>query len=456
MTASAPAAPDPEPRPPSPQPSTSLPPAVPQPPTAPQPRITFTAASLYLLASTLLWAIGFALTTVLLLLGVALSITPFGLWIIAAAVSTARAFGRLYRTLVHSLFRIHLPPPADRTTPGLLAWRRFLLSDGGSWMELAFLFIRVPLALLNLVVGVGLWIYGLLWTLWPLLRNWDDLYTPQPDGTVRRGLHPFGIWIDTLPRSFLVSAAGLLLITLAAWTARKLAELDLVFYRTIISPGRMAARVRQLERSRSYAVGDSAATLRRIERDLHDGAQARLVALGMQLVLLKDSLAGTSADSEQLARSRGLVDTAQQTAKTAIAELRVLVRGIHPPALDQGLEPALRTLAANGPIPTALTVDIAGPRPAPAIEAMAYFCVAELLTNAARHASAHQAGVHVAVVGDRLRLRVEDDGRGGARQRPGGGLAGLADRIGTVDGTVVIHSPDGGPTVVTVDLPTKP
>ncbi|GAA1969101.1 sensor histidine kinase [Catenulispora subtropica] len=425
-------------------------------PTRSPPRITFAAASLYLIASTLLWVVGFAVTTFLLLVGVALSITPFGLWIIAAAISTARAFGRLYRGLVHKLFRTTLEPPADRTTSGILAWRRFLLSDGGSWMELAFLFIRVPLALLNLVVGVGLWIYGLLWTLWPLLRNWDDLYTRQPDGTVRRGLHPFGFWIDTLPRSFLVSVAGVLLISLAAWTARKLAELDMLFYRTIISPGRMSVRVRELERSRSYAVDDSAATLRRIERDLHDGAQARLVALGMQLVLLKDSLAGDSADADRLAHSRGLVDTAQQTAKTAIAELRVLVRGIHPPALDQGLEPALRTLAANGPIPTALTVDVPGPRPAPAIEAMAYFCVAELLTNAAKHASARQATVHVAVVGDRLHARVEDDGRGGARPRPGGGLAGLADRIGTVDGTVVIHSPDGGPTVVTVDLPTTP
>ncbi|GAA2057997.1 sensor histidine kinase [Catenulispora yoronensis] len=423
-------------------------------PTAP--RITFAAASLYLIASSVLWIVGVVATSVLLLAGVVLVVTPFGLWVIAAAVSCARAFGRLYRGLVRKLFRERLEPPAERTESGVLAWRRFLLADGGGWMEVAFLLIRLPLALVNIVLGVGMWIYGMLWLLWPLLRNWDDLYTPQPDGSVRRGLHPFDIWIDTLPRSFLVSVAGVALIAMAAWTARKLAALDMLFYRTVVTPGRLAARVRHLERSRTYAVDDSAATLRRIERDLHDGAQARLVALGMQLVLLKDSLSVDAADAEQLAQSRGLVDTAQQTAKTAITELRTLVRGIHPPVLDQGLDPALRTLVAHGVIPTALTVEIPGPRPAPAIEAMAYFCVAELLTNAAKHASARQAVVHVDGIGDRLRVRVTDDGGGGAVPRPGGGLAGLADRVGTVDGTVQIDSPAGGPTVVTVDLPTKP
>lgn len=420
------------------------------------PRITVAAAPVYVVASSVLWVLGIVATSVLLLLGVVLAVTPFGLWVIAAAVACARGFGRLYRGLVHKLFKVRLEPPVGRTERGLLAWRRFMLGDGGGWTEVAFLLIRIPLALVNFVIGVGMLSYGLLWLFWPLLRNWDDISTVQDDGKVRRGLHPFGYYIDTLPRSFLVSAAGVLLMALAIWTARKLAGLDLLFYRTVVSPGRMAARVRQLERSRSYAVDDSAATLRRIERDLHDGAQARLVALGMQLVLLKDSLEGDGADAGQLAHSRGLVDTAQQTAKTAIAELRVLVRGIHPPTLDQGLEPALRTLTANGPIPTTLTVDVPAPRPAAAIEAMAYFCVAELLTNAAKHASARRAVVHLGVAGERLVVRVEDDGRGGAVPRPGGGLAGLADRVDTVDGTVVIDSPAGGPTVVTVSLPTKP
>ena len=420
------------------------------------PRIGFVGASLYLVASSMLWAVAFVGVSALMVLGVVMSVTPLGPWVIAVAVAAARGFGILYRGLVLRLFGERLEPPAERTERGALAWRRFMLGgDGGGWAEAAFLSVRLPIALLNLIVGVGLWVYGLLWVLWPVLRNWDDLYTRQPDGSIRRGLHIFGFWFDTLPRSFLLTGAGLLTVALAAWTARKLVALDLRFYRVVLGSGRMAARVRQLERSRSYAVDDSAATLRRIERDLHDGAQARLVALGMQLVMLKDSLRGDAADRVQLENSRGLVDQAQLTAKTAIAELRDLVRGIHPPTLDQGLETALRTLTAHGPIPTELTVRVPNPRPAAAIETMAYFCAAELLTNAAKHGYATRASVTIVADARHLTLRVADDGRGGARMRPGGGLAGLADRVGTVDGTVEIESPEGGPTVVTVALPMK-
>ena len=420
------------------------------------PQIGFVAASLYLVASSVLWVVGFVGVSALMLLGVVMSVTPIGPWVIAVAVAAARGFGILYRGLVLRLFGERLEPPAERTERGALAWRRFMLGgDGGGWAEAVFLSVRLPIALLNLIVGVGLWVYGLLWVVWPVLRNWDDLYTRQPDGTDRRGLHIFGFWFDTFPRSFLLTGAGLLTVALAAWTARKLVALDLRFYRSVLGSGRMAARVQQLERSRSYAVDDSAATLRRIERDLHDGAQARLVALGMQLVMLKDSLGGERADGFQLENSRGLVDQAQLTAKTAIAELRDLVRGIHPPTLDQGLETALRTLTANGPIPADLTVRVPDPRPAAAIETMAYFCAAELLTNAAKHGRATRASVTIDADGRHLRLRVGDDGRGGARIRPGGGLAGLLDRIGTVDGTIQIDSPDGGPTVVTVALPMK-
>ncbi|WP_049871450.1 sensor histidine kinase [Catenulispora acidiphila] len=420
------------------------------------PRIGFVAAALYLVASSVLWAVAFAGVGALLLLGVVMSVTPLGPWVLAVAVAAARGFGVLYRGLVLRLFGERLEPPAERTERGALAWRRFMLSaDGGGWMEVAFLSMRVPVALLNLIVGVGLWVYGLLWVFWPLLRNWDDLYSRQPDGTVRRGMHIFGFWFDTLQRSFLLTVVGLLTVALAAWVARKLVALDMRFYRGALGSGRMEARVRELERTRSYAVDDSAATLRRIERDLHDGAQARLVALGMQLVMLKDSLGGEQADDPRLESSRGLIDQAQVTAKTAIAELRDLVRGIHPPTLDQGLETALRTLTAHGSVPTELTVRVPDPRPAAAIETMAYFCAAELLTNVAKHGQATRALVTVQADGRHLVLTVADDGRGGARIQPGGGLAGLADRVGTVDGSIEVDSPEGGPTVVTVALPMR-
>ncbi|HWB38290.1 MAG TPA: ATP-binding protein, partial [Rugosimonospora sp.] len=150
---------------------------------------------------------------------------------------------------------------------------------------------------------------------------------------------------------------------------------------------------------------------------------------------------------------RELVAAARTGAREAIAELRELVRGIHPPVLDQGLDAALATLAARSPVPTELEMDLRV-RPSAAIESIAYFCTAELLTNAGRHAAARRVAVSAVQPGDgTLRLSVTDDGKGGARTRAGGGLAGLAERVRTVDGELSVLSPQGGPTTVTVTLP---
>jgi signal transduction histidine kinase len=194
--------------------------------------------------------------------------------------------------------------------------------------------------------------------------------------------------------------------------------------------------------------------LRRIERDLHDGTQAQLVALAMRLGMAKEKLAET--DHVDLDQVRELVDDAHRGAKEAIVELRDLARGIHPPALDTGLEGALSTLAARSTVPTDVTIAM-NVRPTPAIEAIAYFCVAELLANVAQHANASRAEITCAQHGRWLRLVVRDDGVGGAQlSRVGSsssGLTGLADRLHAVDGGFDIVSPPGGPTVVTVDLP---
>ena len=171
----------------------------------------------------------------------------------------------------------------------------------------------------------------------------------------------------------------------------------------------MRERVRHLEQTRALAVDDAAATLRRIERDLHDGAQARLVALAMDLTMMRDRLRGEAPD---LAATRELVDAAHTHAKEAIGELRDLARGIHPPVLDRGLAEALQTLAARSPVPVLVTVDLRR-RPAPAIEAIAYFCVSELVTNVARHSGARLATVDVVERDGVLELRVSDDGVGG-------------------------------------------
>ena len=212
-------------------------------------------------------------------------------------------------------------------------------------------------------------------------------------------------------------------------------------------------RVRELQRSRAVVVDDVAARLRRIGQDLHDGAQAQMVAVVMKLGLARDHLtAAARLGDADLDRTLELVDAAHRGAMEAITELRDLARGIHPPALDEGLGAALAGLAARSDLPVELVVDLPE-RPSPAIETIAYFCAAELLTNAAKHSGAQRARLEVLHQPGLVTMRVSDDGTGGARLEPGGGLAGLAERVKTVDGRLQVDSPAGGPTVVTVELP---
>jgi signal transduction histidine kinase len=230
--------------------------------------------------------------------------------------------------------------------------------------------------------------------------------------------------------------------------------------RLLVAP--LPRRIRELEHSRTHLIDDSAAGLRRIERDLHDGAQAQMVAVTMKLGLAVKKLSGLTdgpgpvqLDRADLDRVLDLVVGAHGGAREAVAELRDLCRGIHPPVLDQGLPIALSTLAARSDLPVELVIDLAE-RPSAAIETMTYFCAAELLTNVTKHSGARQATLEVVLVpGPLLRVRVSDDGCGGARVEARGGLAGLAERIGTVDGRLQLSSPPGGPTVITVELPCR-
>jgi signal transduction histidine kinase len=222
-----------------------------------------------------------------------------------------------------------------------------------------------------------------------------------------------------------------------------------------------AERARELQERRARVVDESAARLRRIERDLHDGAQVRLAALAMTLGEIKESLdaaaaaAGSADDSRSDgadARTRLLAAAAHRNAKETLAELRDLARGIHPPVLDRGLGAALATLAETSPVPVGLEVSIAE-RPSPAIESIAYFCVSELLANVAKHSGASHATVSASDTEGMLQVTVADDGSGEAHIAPGGGLAGLVERVQTVDGRLGIDSPAGGPTVITIELP---
>jgi len=209
-----------------------------------------------------------------------------------------------------------------------------------------------------------------------------------------------------------------------------------------------AERERELTERRARVVDEAEARLRGIERNLHDGAQVRLAALAMALGEIKENL-------EQAADPAGTIElasAAHRNAKETLAELRDLARGIHPAVLDRGLPAALAVLAEASAVPATATVAI-GRRPSPAIEAIAYYCAAELLANVTKHAGAGQAKISVREVDGRLVMSVTDDGAGGARLKPGGGLAGLADRVQTVDGRLSLQSPPGGPTTVTVELP---
>ncbi|HET7014974.1 MAG TPA: histidine kinase [Streptosporangiaceae bacterium] len=211
-----------------------------------------------------------------------------------------------------------------------------------------------------------------------------------------------------------------------------------------------AERARELTERRARVVNASDARLHRIERDLHDGAQVRLTALALALGEIKESVEGDRAADERL---RDLVAAAHANAKETLAELRDLARGIRPAVLDRGLEPALAVLAQTSPAQVGLTIHLCQ-RPSPAIEAIAYFCSAELLANVAKHSEARHVAVSVSDAGQGvLVLTVADDGAGRARLVAGGGLDGLRERVQTVDGRLGIDSPAGGPTIVTVELP---
>jgi signal transduction histidine kinase len=266
----------------------------------------------------------------------------------------------------------------------------------------------------------------------------------------------------------LIAAAGLGGTALAAWvlgdsmayryrreyyasleerTARAEAERD-----AQIRIAAAAQRASELQHRRALAIDESAARLRRIERDLHDGAQVRLAALAMTLGEVKELLDMSPDSTDDGDRSRMLVGAAHQNAKETLAELRDLARGIHPPVLDRGLGAALSSLAKTSAVPADLHVS-STQQASPAIAAMAYFCAAELLANVAKHSGASRATISVSGQADQLRMTVTDDGSGGARLAPGGGLSGLLDRVQTVDGRLDVTSPPGGPTVVTIELP---
>jgi signal transduction histidine kinase len=318
-------------------------------------------------------------------------------------------------------------------------WLEAAAHDKPAWRARAYLVLKLPVSLLGLLPWVG----GLM--LLTVSIWWAPGQPPPGPPDLPNVIVP----------TILCTLAGAGALLAAPWLTSAVLAVDRSLMRALLGPDSLAERVRDLEVTRAHAVDDAAARLRSIERDLHDGAQAQLVGLAMKLGLAKEKLDGggqARVNPADLDRAAELVDAAHRSAIEAITELRVLARGIHPPVLDNGLSDALATLAARSAVPVDLVTDI-GDRPSAAIETIAYFCAAELLANVAKHSGARRATLEAVHVPGLLRLRVADNGRGGAIPESGGGLRGLADRIRTVDGVMELSSPRGGPTVVTVELP---
>ncbi|MDG3015660.1 sensor histidine kinase [Speluncibacter jeojiensis] len=404
----------------------------------------------YVVVGTVLGVLAISYLYLAVISSVVLAVTLVGIPLAAGYVALAREWGRLYRWLARTLLRIDVSEPDGfRRRQGALATIGGALSDRVGWRALAFLLLNSVVAVCGGYLALMLVAVAAVAVLSPLIWWIGDPINTDSEGVAHHSFVQFGdFYFDSAAKLLLLAAGGaLVLFFVAPWPIRGVAALGGILTRWLLGSSPADARVRQLERSRSGAVEDAAATLRRVERDLHDGTQARLVTIGMTLGRAQEKLdAGEDAGE--------LVAVAHATTKDSIRELRDLVRGIHPPALDLGLGPALETLTARNVIPTQLSVHMTG-RPSPGVETIAYFCVAELLTNVGRHSGATTCRVEVDGDDRWLRLAVHDDGRGGAETGAGSGLAGLTSRVETVDGSLTVHSPAGGPTTVTVDLPTE-
>ncbi|HEY7263681.1 MAG TPA: sensor domain-containing protein [Trebonia sp.] len=346
---------------------------------------------------------------------------------------------------------VEIPPqPAipNRLSPrGVVAAAR----SRATWRQLGYHLLAGPALAFAAAVAIGLWVAGIVFSL-VYIHGW----ALSPDSMIRRGtgaspgsaipLRPFG----PFPLDVALTLAGIAALFAAPWLTAGVASLDAKVARSLLGPSRaeeLEHRVEHLTETRAGVVDAADAERRRLERDLHDGTQQRLVSLAMNL-----GMARAQAGTEEEARLA--IAEAHEEAKAALAELRDLIRGLHPAVLeDRGLDAALSGVTARMPIPVRLTVDGLDRRPAPVIEAVAYFVVSEGLANIAKHAQASQAEVFVQRSGDRLHIIVTDDGVGGADPARGTGLAGLARRAESVDGTLEVASPPGGPTMLTVDLP---
>ncbi|MEU6058570.1 sensor domain-containing protein [Streptomyces sp. NPDC047097] len=391
----------------------------------------------------------FTLAITAMAVGAGLLVTFIGIPLLAAGLAMCRGFGVVERARARALLGLRIPSPTPvlaGSGKGVMKRTAALFKSGESWRHLLYALLHMPWAVFAFSVALSFWAYGWSFATYPLWRWVFPVYAGT-GGLQLYGDRDHAIYLDAPGEIAATSLVGLALVLITPWVIRALAMVDRGLVIGLLSPSRLASRVSELESDRGLVVDTAAADLRRIERDLHDGAQARLVALAMDLGLAKEKL---TEDPQAAAR---MVDEAHGEVKIALQELRDLARGIHPAVLtDRGLDAALSAIATRCTVPVTVDVDLPQ-RPAPAIEGIAYFTVSELLQNISKHAHAHTATIDVWQVENRLMLQVADDGRGGAAITAGGGLAGLAERLDAVDGILAVHSPLGEGTTVTAELP---
>jgi signal transduction histidine kinase len=401
-------------------------------------------ALIHLLAGLIIGLVAFVVIVAGIALGVGLlPVLGFGILLLVSTFWFGQQYARAERARFAFLLGEHIPAPRPVAAHphDATGWRRIwrAATRATAWKNLAYALVRLPLSVLEVALVLTVWSASLV------LLTAPAYSAALPGGAAHLGgFRLAGTWWLSL-----AAVTGVVLLIAAPVVTRAVAMMDTSAGRWLLgSAGRaeLTARIGELETSRARVLDAAEAERMRIERDLHDGAQQRLVSLAMELGRAKAKFA---TDPQAAA---AIVGQAHEQAKTALAELRNLVRGVRPPVLsDRGLDAALSGLAALSPVPVTVRADLPG-RPPAAVEAIAYFVVAEALTNVAKHAGASHAEVTVGHTGGLLTVVISDDGIGGA-DPAGQGLSGLAARVAGVDGRLRVTSPAGGPTSVEVVLP---
>ncbi|HEU5161232.1 MAG TPA: sensor domain-containing protein [Streptosporangiaceae bacterium] len=401
--------------------------------------------AVYLLVSMAFGLFWFIFLTVGISLSLGLTLIWVGIPLLALVMLTWRGGAMIERRLMWAAFGAEIPSPYRPMPPGRNLVRKWgtLAADPATWKDLVYLALLFPITLAEFVVSVAVWATTAALLTLPVTVLFGNVLQITTD----RWVYVVDDPVEALPWS----AVGVLTLVVAMYAVRVMGIGHVAYARLLLGPSEkqaLRARAEHLQASRARGVDAAEAERRRIERDLHDGAQQQLLAVAMDLGRARAKL------DEDPETARQLIELAHSGTKEAIAELRNLARGIYPAILtDRGLDAALSALAARAPVPVDVEVELPGERPPAAVESIAYFVVAEALTNVAKYARATRATVRVVRDHSWIIVEISDNGVGGATRTPGGGLAGLADRAAGIDGILTVNSPVGGPTVIRADLP---